>query len=110
MNPSTVRILIAIAIMAGVTYLTRVIPLALVQKKIKNIYIQSFLIYMPYGVLASMTIPDVFYSTANLVSAIAGLLVALLLGFLRKGLLTVALSAIATVFIVEQLMVWLLPA
>ena len=38
------RILIATFIMALVTYLIRAIPLLLFRKKIKNIYVQSFLV------------------------------------------------------------------
>ena len=45
------RILIATFIMALVTYLIRAIPLLLFRKKIKNIYVQSFLYYVPYAVL-----------------------------------------------------------
>ena len=32
-----------IAIMAGVTYLIRVLPLTLVRREIRNVYIRSFL-------------------------------------------------------------------
>ena len=52
------RILIAVFIMALVTYLPRMLPLAIFKKKIKNNFIRSFLAYVPYAVLASMTFPD----------------------------------------------------
>lgn len=95
---------IGIAIMAAATYLPRVIPLALCRKKIKNTYVQSFLLYMPYAVLAAMTFPDVFTSTNSMIAAAAGTAVALFLGFRKFGLLTVALCATGTVFILEQLL------
>lgn len=95
------RILICIAIMALVTYLPRVLPLAIFKKKIDNRFIQSFLAYVPYAVLASMTFPEVLYSTANMISAICGLCIALILAYRGKDLLTVALCAVLTVFIVE---------
>ena len=44
-------------VMAGVTYLVRVIPLVLFKKKITNKFLNSFLYYTPYAVLAAMTIP-----------------------------------------------------
>ncbi len=104
MIPMNHRILIAIFLMAVVTYLPRVLPLALVRKKIKNRFVQSFLLYMPYGVLAAMVFPDILSSTANLVSALCGMATALVLAYKNKGLLPVALSATAVVFVVEQTM------
>ncbi|WP_040195891.1 AzlD domain-containing protein [Candidatus Soleaferrea massiliensis] len=98
------RILLVILIMALVTYLPRVIPLAVFRKKIKNPYIQSFLVYMPYGVLAAMVFPDIFTSTACLVSAIAGTVVALILAWRKLGLLIVALGATGTVFLTEWIL------
>lgn len=98
------KIFICIAIMAAVTYIPRVLPLAIFKRKIKNVYIQSFLAYVPYAVLAAMTFPEVLYSTANMVSALFGLVVALFLAYKQKGLLIVAISSVATVFVVEQIM------
>jgi len=98
------RILIAIAIMALVTYLPRMLPLAIFKKKIQNKFIRSFLAYVPYAVLASMTIPDIFTSTSSVISAAAGTIVAIILSYFNRGLLTVALSATATVFVVEQIL------
>ncbi len=92
-----------LAVMAGVTYLIRAIPLVLFRKKINNRFIQSFLYYIPYAVLAAMTIPAIFTSTGNIYSALAGLAVALAVAFFEKGLVTVALSACGTVLVVEML-------
>lgn len=41
-------IYIYILVMAGVTYLIRMLPLTLIQKKISNVYVRSFLYYVPY--------------------------------------------------------------
>ena len=90
-----------IAVMAGVTYLVRAIPFLVFRKKIQNRFVRSFLYYIPYAVLAAMTIPAVFSSTANLYSALAGLAVALVLAFFEKGLVVVALFACAAVFVTE---------
>lgn len=98
------KILAAILVMAGVTYVVRVAPLVFMKRKIQNRFIQSFLQYVPYAVLAAMTFPEVLYSTANLFSALAGLAAALLLAYRGKGLLTVALGSTAVVFLVEQLL------
>ena len=44
-----------LVVMAGVTYLIRVIPFVAFRKKIQNRFIRSFLYYIPYAVLAAMT-------------------------------------------------------
>ena len=93
--------IIYILVMAGVTYLIRMLPLTLVRGKIESPFVKSFIFYVPYAVLSAMTIPAIFYSTSSLASAIAGLVVAIVLAFIGKSLLTVALSACASVFIVE---------
>lgn len=95
------RLILAILVMAVVTYLPRVLPLAVFRKKIKNRFLQSFLMYMPYGVLAAMVFPDVLTSTATLYSAIAGTVVALALSYKNLGLLPVALCSVAAVFACE---------
>lgn len=100
------RILIAIFIMALVTYLPRMLPLAIFKRKIQNKFIRSFLAYVPYAVLAAMTFPEIFSSTSNLISALVGTAVAVALSYFGRGLLTVALSATAAVFITEQLLVY----
>lgn len=101
---TTTKLLFYIAVMAVITYLCRVVTMVLFRKKIENRYVQSFLLYMPYGVLSAMVFPAVFSSTASLISAIAGTAVALILAYFKKGLLPVALAATATVFIVERIL------
>ena len=90
-----------LAVMAGVTYLIRMLPAVLVKKKITNRFIVSFLHYMPYAVLAAMTVPAVFFSTGNTVSAAIGFAAAVVLALCGKGLLTVAAVASAGVLISE---------
>ncbi len=93
-----------IAVMAVTTYLIRMLPLTLFQKKIRNRYIRSFLYYVPYACLAAMTFPAILYSSASVYSAAAGFLVAIVLSLREKSLLTVALSACGTVFVVERIL------
>ena len=90
-----------IILMAVTTYLIRMLPLVLFQKQIKNKFIQSFLYYVPYACLTAMTIPAIFYATGSIVSAVAGLAVAVFLGLRGKSLPIVALAACVCVFIVE---------
>ena len=86
-------IAVYIAVMAGVTYLIRVIPFACFRHKIRSKFFRSFLYYIPYAVLSAMTIPAIFYSTGNYVTAAAGTVVALILAYFDLPLIVVALAA-----------------
>ena len=98
---STGYIFASIFVMAGCTYLIRMIPMAFFRKKITNQWVQSFLYYVPYAVLAAMTFPAIFSSTGSTISAWAGCVAAVLLAYFNKGLLTVAVGASAVVFVVQ---------
>ena len=95
-----------ILVMAGVTYLIRVLPLALAKKEITNPFKKSFLFYVPYACLAAMTFPAILYATSSVVSAAVGFAVALIAAYKEKSLLTVALLACAAVFIAERILVF----
>ena len=101
------NVYIYILVMAGVTYLIRVLPITLAKKEIVNPYIKSFLYYVPYACLAAMTFPAILYATASRISAAAGCGAALIAAYKEKSLLTVALIACGAVFIVERIMAFL---
>lgn len=90
-------------VMAGVTYLIRVLPYIFMRKEVKNRFFKSFLLYVPYTVLAAMTIPAILFATDNIYSALAGLLVAVIVALFEKGLLTVAISSCVAVLLIEVL-------
>ncbi|MBO5908570.1 MAG: AzlD domain-containing protein [Clostridia bacterium] len=92
--------------MAGVTYLIRMLPLVLIKEKIKNKYILSFLDYIPYTVLASMTVPAMFYAT-NIVPAVVGFVVAIICGYLEQSLVKVAAFSCLSVFITEMIITYI---
>ena len=94
-------------VMAGVTYLIRMLPLVLCKRQIKNRFLLSFLYYMPYAVLAVMTVPAMFFETGSLLSAILGFAVAAALAFFGKSLLTVAAGACGTVFLTDLILLWI---
>lgn len=97
------NILLAIFVMAGVTYLIRVLPLVLIRREIKNRTIRSFLHYVPYVTLSVMTFPAILSATATIWSALAALAVAAVLGLRDVKLPVVAGAACLTVFLVELL-------
>lgn len=92
-----------IAVMAVVTYLVRMLPITLFQKEIKNIYIKSFLYYVPYAVLGCMTFPAIFSATGNVVSSSAGTFVGIYFAYQEKSLVKVAVASCITAYIVSLL-------
>lgn len=101
------NIYLYILVMAGVTYLIRMLPLALATKEIKSHFIKSFLYYVPYACLAAMTFPAILGSTEYLLSAIVGFIVAVIVAYWEKSLVVVALCACAAVFVCEQIIGWI---
>lgn len=93
-----------LAVMAGVTYLIRMLPLVLIKKQIKNKYLLSFLYYIPYAVLSVMTIPAIFYSTSSKGSALAGFVVAVVLAYMNQSLVKVAALSSLAVLIIEHIL------
>lgn len=93
------KTLIMVLIMAVITYGLRVLPITLIRKKVKSPYLNAFLNYVPFAILGALTIPDVFYSTQDMTSAVLGTIVALIVAYTGRGLLTVTVSAILTVLL-----------
>ncbi len=97
MNPMIYNVICAV-IMSLVTYIPRALPIAFFKKKINSRFIRSFLYYVPYAVLASLTFPSVFYFTDNIWIALIGTGTALTLAFCKQKLVVVALISILVVF------------
>lgn len=100
----TVYYLLGVLVMAVVTYVPRALPFALFRRPIKSRFISSFLEYMPVAVLAAMTFPAIFDSTAAPLSAVIGMAVAFIFSYIGWQLLPVALLSSAAVFVTELLM------
>ena len=95
------NVYVYIAVMAIVTYLIRVLPLTLVRREIKNIYIRSFLYYVPYVTLSVMTFPSIMDATGSQYSGLAALIVGIFLAWKGASLFKVAVAGCATVYVLE---------
>lgn len=95
------NVYIYIFIMAGVSYLIRVLPLTLIRKEIKNRTIRSFLFYVPYVTLAVMTFPAILESTNSVWSGLLALIIGIVLAWCGKSLFQVAVFSCLAVFILE---------
>ena len=100
----TAYFLICLAIMAGVTYLVRMLPMVLIRKKITNKFLKSFFYYIPYAVLSAMTIPAMLYAVPSKMAAVAGLVAGFILAFFEKSLLLVAIGACAVAFFIQLIL------
>jgi len=95
------KVYIYIGVMAIVTYLIRVLPLTLVRREIKNVYIRSFLYYVPYVTLSVMTFPSMMDATGSQYSGLAALVAGLILAWRGASLFKVAVACCAVVYVLE---------
>lgn len=90
--------LLAVFVMALASYVPRFIPLVFMRRKVKSVFLKSFLYYMPYAVLSALTFPAIFYSTGSVGTAAVGTAVAIVLSLFKLNLAVVALICVAIVF------------
>jgi len=95
-------LLILSLILFVISCLMRMIPLIFCKGKIKSKFLNSFLYYIPFAVMTSIVIPEVFHSTSSVASAVSGVVLAVILGLLGQNMLVIAFSSTALVFIIEN--------
>ena len=72
-------------LIAGLTsYLIRVLPLTLIRKPIRNVFLKSFLYYVPYVTLAVMTFPAIVEATQSPLSGFLALAAGAILSWHNK--------------------------
>lgn len=109
------KVTISIIIVALVVYLIRMLPLVLFKKKITNKFLNSVFTYLPYGVITSLFFPEAFYclasnatthipTPAELLTAIIGIIVAVVLALREKSLGLIIVSSVVVVFIVAKVL------
>lgn len=90
-----------IPIMAVVIYAIRSLPLTLIRKPIRSVFVQSFLYYVPYVTLAVMTFPAIMEATQSPIAGLAALVVGIVAAWSGMSLLKVAVACCAVVFALE---------
>ena len=96
-----------ILIMAGITYLIRVLPFLILRHEIKNHLIRSFLYYVPYATLAAMTFPAILYAAETVWAGAAALAAAIYLSWRGKSLFTVSAFACVSALIVDLIFTYI---
>ena len=86
------------------TYFTRLLPFLFCKGEVKNKFLKSVLAYLPYAVLTSMIFPEVFMIKGmGLIPAIVGFIIAVVLSFKNKNLITVLAFSTAATFVMMLL-------
>ena len=93
-----------IAVMALTTYLIRLLPMTIFRKPIRSRFLKSFLHYVPYACRGAMACPGILARTGNRMSGGAALIVAGILAYFGRSLITVALSSSCAVLITQWLL------
>ena len=101
MQPSVVAYL---SVMSAVTLGTRILPLTLIRRPIKNDFLRSFLYYVPYVTLAVMTFPAILTATDSPLAGAAALAVGVAAAWMGAGLPQVAAGCCGVVFVLELLL------
>ena len=99
------EIIICILLAIITTNLIRVLPMTLIKGRISNVFLRSFLYYVPYVTLSVMTFPAILHATGSVWSGLAGFLTAAVLSYKGKGLIFVSLCSCAVVFLLELVLV-----
>lgn len=93
-----------ILVMALTTYLIRVLPLTLIRKPIKSVFLRSFLYYVPYVTLSLMTFPAITAVTQSPIAGAAALVLGIIAAWAGLGLLPVSLLCCGCVIGLEFLL------
>ena len=97
------NIWVYLLVMAGVSYLIRMAPLALIRREITNKLLRSFLFYVPYATLAVMTFPAIMEATQKPLAGLCALFAGIVLAWRGRSLFQVAVLCCVVAFLVELL-------
>lgn len=91
--------------MGVVTYIPRMIPMVFLRDMEPSPFIKRFLNYIPYAALTTLIFPGILYSTNNLLSAVIGGIVSIIMAFYKDNLLLIVFTGIITAFIIEMILI-----
>ena len=98
-------IVYCLIVMFLVTYIPRVLPLCLIKKEIKSKFINSFLYYTPYAVLAALTFPYIIYASFNIYIGIICTGVAIILSLFKKFKMIYVLAIVLALAYILQFII-----
>lgn len=93
--------IVYILVMILTSYAIRVLPFFLIKKPIKNVFIRSFLYYVPYITLAIMTFPSIMDGTSSPYIGIVSFVFGIMSAWFGFGLFPTALVCSLSVLLLE---------
>ena len=97
----TREIIICVFLARVTTNLIRILPMTFIKGRIRNVFLRSFLYYVPYVTLAVMTFPAIVETTLSPISGIAALVVGLIAAWRGAGLFPVAIICCAIAYVMD---------
>ena len=97
----TRELIICILLAIVTTNLIRILPMTFIKGRIRNVFLRSFLYYVPYVTLAVMTFPAIVETTLSPISGIAALVVGLIAAWRGAGLFPVAIICCAIAYVMD---------
>ncbi len=95
------EMIVCILLAIVTTNLIRILPMVLIKGRIQNVFLRSFLYYVPYVTLAVMTFPAIVESTLSPYAGLAALLIGLVAAWRRLGLFPVACICCAVAYLID---------
>ena len=95
------EMIVCILLAIVTTNLIRILPMVLIKGRIQNVFLRSFLYYVPYVTLAVMTFPAIVESTMSPYAGLAALLIGLVTAWRRLGLFPVACICCAVAYLID---------
>lgn len=98
------EIMICILLAIVTTNFIRVLPMTLIRGEIRNVFLRSFLYYVPYVTLAVMTFPAMVETTLSPVSGMVALVVGIVAAWRGAGLFPVAIICCTIAYLIDHLL------
>ena len=99
------EIIICILLAIITTNLIRILPMTLIKGRIRNVFLRSFLYYVPYVTLAVMTFPAIIETTLSPISGAVALAVGVVAAWRGAGLFPVAIICCAIAYLMDCLLI-----
>ena len=96
------EIIICIILAIVTTNLIRILPMTLI--KGRNVFLRSFLYYVPYVTLAVMTFPAIIETTLSPLSGVVALIVGIFAAWRGAGLFPVAIISCAIAYLMDNVL------
>jgi len=95
--------IIYIFAMAFTSFLVRALPITLINKKINNRFIKSFLYYVPCVTLAIMTFPAIIQITSSPIVGLVIFIIAIALAYKDRSMIFIAFVCCLITYLLETL-------